>query len=171
MSSISANETEGQCQTHDEEEAFLSYARQSKLPEPSSWPESSPIYVCASARAPHIQYEINSRDGGFPPPFPLDGTLVDFDGPLFKGCIVSRIKNAPAMNLNPVHNQRHSSDFEKKSRLFQWTVQGVFKKRIRFDEVTTGQDFGRPFRNTPSATIVKKGLDLLRNKLPDSFEW
>lgn len=55
--------------------------------------------------------------------------------------------------------------------MFQWTVRGVFKKRMRFDEVVTGQDFDRPFRNTPSASIVRTGINMLRNRLPESFEW
>jgi len=49
-------------------------------------------------------------------------------------------------------------------------VSGTFTKRMRFDEVVTGQDFGRPFRNSPASHLVKRGLDLLKNKLPETFE-
>lgn len=35
----------------------------------------------------------------------------------------------------------------------------------------TGQDFGRPFRNTPAVSLVKRGMGLLKNRLPDSFVW
>ena len=77
-----------------EKEAFLSYSKQSKLPNPTNWPDNSPVYVCSSRRAQSVKYDLK------PQCFPLDGTPVHFDGPLFKGQIASRIKNAPPMNLS-----------------------------------------------------------------------
>ena len=52
-------------------------------------------------------------------------------------------------------------------------MQGRFKKRIRFDHLVTGQDFNAPFRtsNGISKTIVQRGLELLKHKLPEAFEW
>lgn len=60
--------------------------------------------------------------------------------------------------------------FAGRSRQFQWSVQGRFAERVRFDRVVTGQDFGRPFRNAPAVSLVKKGLELLKPKLPETFE-
>lgn len=163
---------EQRAHTSLEEEAFLSYFHQSKLPHPDKWSEESPIYISASRRAPAITYDILPQQSETPPPFPLDGTIISFDGPLFKGKIVSRVKDVPAMNMtHRTPSCPTTQYFKSKSRMFQWTVQGTFKKRIRFDKVVTGQEFARPFRNAPSASIVRKGISLLRSRLPDTFEW
>ena len=157
----------------EKEASFLAYYHQSKIPDPKLWPENSPIYLSASKRAEEIIYDLPGGDCSSSPPFPLDGSIVQFDGPLFRGKIASRIRNAPSMNIS--RNKKVTSTakeyFEGKSRKFQWTVQGTFKRRIRYDEVVTGQNFDRPFRDTPSASIVKKGIDLLKNRLPEGFEW
>jgi len=156
-----------------EKEEFLSYFQTSNVPNPGKWPEESPIYLAASQRAPNIKYDLPPQESRVSPPFPLDGTAVPLDGPLFQGVMVSRIKNAPRMvkssSSNPSPN--NAKYFKGKSRLFQWTVQGTFKRRIRFDKLITGQEFDRAFCNTPSTALVKKGIDLLRSRLPDTFEW
>ena len=161
--------------TSTQEESLLSYFKQSRIPTPDRWPQSSPVYVVASHRAPDVKYELPCLESDAMPPFPLDGTVVPFDGPLFNGKMISRIKNAPSMKLSPGDNTLSKCPsknyFKGKSRMFQWIVQGKFKRRLRFDKVVTGQEFDRPFRNAPSATIVRKGIDLLRNRLPDAFEW
>jgi hypothetical protein len=156
----------------EQEASFLSYYHQSKIPDPRLWPENSPVYLCASKRAEEIKYDLHG-DCSSSPPFPLDGSIVQFDGPLFRGKIASRIRNAPSMNISRSKKSTNTTKefFEGKSRKFQWTVQGTFKRRIRYDEVVTGQDFDRPFRYTPSASIVKKGIELLKNRLPEGFEW
>lgn len=157
---------------------FLSYFRESQLPHPDQWPDQSPVFVTASTRAPKVNYQLN-RKGGIEgdnekvSPFPLDGSAIPFDGPLFRGKIVSRMRDVPAM-VSPGQETPPvcpSEDYFKgRSRQFQWTVQGVFSKRCRFDEVVTGQDFDRPFRNAPSGAIVKRGIDLMRSRLPENFE-
>ena len=155
-------------------EEFLSYFHESALPDPDRWPENSPVFVTASRRAPDISYKLHTCNSeGTVAPFPLNGSVVPFSGPMFHGKIVSRIRDVPAMaSSDQSPPSCPSSDYFKgRSRQFQWTVQGIFSKRCRFDKVVTGQDLSRPFRNTPSSTIVKRGLDLLRNRLPDTFEW
>ena len=156
----------------ENENQFLSYFRDSELPDPEYWPSKFPLYVTGSKRARDVKYDLPIQSSQSPP-FPLDGTVVRFSGPSFEGKIASRVKDAPIMSSvqqNPIECSSKEY-FKGKSRQFQWTVQGYFKKRIRFDKVVTGQDFGREFRNPPSNAIVRKGLDLLRNKLPDTFEW
>jgi hypothetical protein len=163
---------------HDESEDqrrkdFLSYFNDSKLPNPDCWPDNSPIFVSASKRAPEIKYQLHASNDNEVKPFPLDGSIVPFSGPLFRGKIVSRMRDVPSMAPRGQSPPLCSSDeyFKGRSRQFQWTVQGVFSKRCRFDKVVTGQDFTRPFRNAPSSAIVKRGMDLLRNRLPETFEW
>ncbi len=158
---------------NDENDEFLSYFHESRLPHPDHWPEKSSVFVTASQRAPQITYNLSRSESLDVPPFPLDGSVVEFSGPMFSGKIVSRIKDAPSMTTSDRSPPLCPSDqyFKGRSRLFQWTVQGVFSKRCRFDKIVTGQYLDRPFRNAPSSTIVKRGLDLMKNRLPDTFEW
>jgi hypothetical protein len=163
----------GKTKEHKRKE-FMSYFHESKLLHPDQWPENSPVFVTASKRVEDINYELpQSKVTEVPTPFPLDGGVVLFHGPLFRGKIVSRIKDVPAMSLSNQSPPLCSSEqyFKGRSRQFQWTVQGIFSKRCRFDKIVTGQDLERPFRNAPSSTIVKRGLDLMRNRLPETFEW
>lgn len=135
-----------------ERQDFFAYIKESNL---EKWPEGNEIFFTPSIRAPLIKYE-SSR-------LSLDGKITKLDGPLFKGKMISRLKH---------HGQSTSNEryFSKKSRKFAWVVQGRFKKRIGFDNVVTGQEFERPFRNRPNAQIIKRGIEMLRNRLPESFE-
>lgn len=156
----------------DDRVGFSAYAEQSKLPPMEKWPDDIATIVTPSQRAAEIEYELpdNNTSSDFVPSLPMHGEVVRFDGPSFQGKIASRMRDVPL----PPHkgNRMTNADyFDSRSRMYQWTVQGKFKRRIRFDEVTTGQEFGRPFRNTPSSTMVEKGLDMLKHKLPETFEW
>lgn len=158
-----------------EKKRFLSYFRDSKIPHPDDWLGQSPLFVSGSSRAEYINYEIPENIHGEQASLPLDGSVVPFSGPLFRGKIVSRIRDIPiiAATASAEHLlvSRNADYFKGRSRQFQWTVQGIFTKRMRFDELVTGQDFGRPFRNTPSSAVVKKGIHHLKNRLPETFEW
>jgi len=174
---------------NDNEQHFLSYFHESKLPSPEHWPYQSPILITSSIRAPYINYNCDARENisgtgngicimkeHYEPFFlPVDGQVIFFQGPLFSGRIVSRVRDIPCYDILPSKQKNSkrvgSADyFKNRSRQFQWTVQGQFKQRIRFDNVITGQEFHRPFRNTPSSKLVQRGLDLLKNKLPETFE-
>lgn len=155
----------------DDRLAFSSYAEQSGLPPLENWPIDITTIVTPSHRAPEIEYELQETIGpDLVPSFPMNGDVVLFDSPNFRGKIVHRMRDVP---LQPSKNNRMTNAhyFNARSRQYQWTVQGRFKRRIRFGEVITGQEFGRPFRNTPSSSMVKRGLDMLKHKLPETFEW
>lgn len=152
-------------------ELFLNYFVQSKIPHPSKWTENSSLYVNASKRGNGISYHLPLRKDGYSAPFPLQGEVVTFCGPLFQGKIVSRVKDeSPSTNSSSDHVQLSNNYFKGRSRKFQWIVQGIFSKRTRYDQVSTGQDFGRPFRNAPASPLVKKVMNMLRSRLPDTFE-
>lgn len=167
----------------EEEEKFLSYFRKSSLPKnPNEW--GSPIAISESSRAPYIVYDLDQDKKREDPAeananmpnssrgcFPLNGEVVEFSGPLFEGKIVSRVRHMPEGEGQGDRWKKNKQYFEGRKRLYNWTVQGKFKERIQFDNVLTGQDLGRPFRNAPSASLVKKGLDLLKTRLPESFKW
>jgi hypothetical protein len=168
--------SEAQCKKSIAEEedrrAFLEYSQQSGLPPLSKWPNGMSSFAMPSQRASEIEYEIpsNSVCPGFIDAIPMNGDVVMFNGPNFEGKLVSRMRDVP---LSPCTGSHMTNDeyFHNRSRQYQWTVQGRFKRRIRFDEIMTGQEFGRPFRNMPSSSMVKKGLGLLKHKLPETFEW
>jgi hypothetical protein len=147
--------------------AFSSYAEQSGLAN-SNWPSNT--LVTPSQRATEIKYDLPENNTLDFHSLPMNGDIVHFTGPNFEGKLVSRMRDVP---LHPCKDGRMTSAeyFKGRSRQYAWTVQGRFKRRVRFDEVVTGQEFGRPFRNTPSSTMVKRGLDMLKHKLPETFEW
>jgi hypothetical protein len=176
-SSTSANTSSDVTCNEQNHKKFLSYFDDSKIPHPDEWPDNSPVFVSTSKRAPGIKYHLpqaEQNNNNTATPFPLDGTVIHFNGPLFRGKIVSRMKDVPSMSIPSEHSPPLCSSevyFKGRSRKFQWTVQGVFTKRCRFDKIVTGQNLDRPFRNAPSSTLVKRGLDLLRHRLPNTFEW
>lgn len=146
-----------------ERKAFSAYAEQSHLPSASEWPSS--ILITPSRRAgKDVRFQKN--------PLPMNGSVVEFDGPSFSGKMISRIRDTPDDDGSGNSNNLVSNIdyFSGRSRTYQWSVQGRFKRRIRFDKLITGQEFDRPFRNKPSNKMVNKGLDLLRSRLPQTFE-
>jgi len=195
----SANETES-CISDEEKNDFLSYYRSSGIPPPSTWGDSEgsnkiffesddtisestdstasslatsrssdletnnscPIFLAPSSRVPEMKFNyppLYAIDGSLCKSIPMDGTPVSISSPLFEGVMVSRVKG---MGDNEY--------FEGRRRSFQWSLQGKFKRRIRFDHLVTGQDLGRPFRNVPNVSFIDKGLHLLKGRLPDVFE-
>lgn len=157
----------------DEKTAFLAYALESGLPSASTWPNNTPLLVIPSHRASNVKYELPNESVGDSSlqVLPMNGVAVPFNGPLFEGRLVSRMRDVPTEDLDSNTNTISNEDyFQNKSRQFRWAVQGRFKKRIRFDKIVTGQQFQRPFRNAPSSSVVKRGLDLLRHKLPETFD-
>jgi hypothetical protein len=157
----------------DDRRAFFYYSLQSGLPPLTKWPNDVTTFVVPAQRANGIEYHHSSCDSlyrGITKSLPMNGDVVAFTGPNFEGKLVSRMRD---VSLHPCNGRHMPNDeyFRNRSRQYQWTVQGRFKRRIRFDEIVTGQDFGRPFRNMPSSKMVKKGLDLLKHKLPETFEW
>lgn len=158
----------------EDRHAFLSYSQQSGLPSVENWPNDVSSVVIPSQRATEIEYDIPENNMLGPvcvKSLPMNGDAVHFSGPIFEGKLVSRMQDIPLRPCKRKNNMTNAEYFNNRSRQYMWTVQGRFKKRIRFDEVVTGQEFGRPFRNTPSSAIVKRGLSMLKHKLPETFEW
>ena len=154
--------------------AFLEYSRKSKLPpiESESWHDSSiliPSLRCKdttyySLARPTLSHQ-SSESADTPSKslsfLPTDGSVVHISNPLFDGKIITRIRG---------ECQQTSPYFQNRTRAYNWIVQGRFRKRTSFEDVITGQEFDRAFRNRPSSQIVQRMLNMLRSKLPDSFE-
>jgi len=121
MAMIKETDNEGTT-SNEGYDSFMSYFHESKIPAPEEWPDDLPVYVCASSRAPYVKYdsskskeehqkkiqvfesklELKSNVCYEYKPivkrnacFPLNGEIIQFEGPLFKGIIASRIKEAP----------------------------------------------------------------------------
>ena len=167
-------------QDKKKKEEFTEYARQSDLPPLTDWPSES-LHV-VSQRGKGISYSPSKTICKKLQCLPTNGCVVHIKGPLFEGKLMTRIRNEN-------YDQKYFND---RSRQYNWIVvsrkklsfsslcskltsfaslkQGRFLQSYRFDEVTTGQEFERPFRNAPSSQIVHRLLGIMKSKLPDSFE-
>ena len=158
----------------EQRNAFSAYAQQSGLRASSAeWTSNSLLLVLPSHRAREIIFRLPCRDCGDGKSslqvLPVNGCPIAFSGPNFEGKLVSRIRDVDATSNVEGNLLPNKQYFQNRSRQYHWCVQGQFKKRVRFDKVVTGQDFGRPFRNRPSSLVVKKALELLKSKLPEAF--
>jgi len=163
----------------EDRKAFLTYAQQSGISvSTAEWVSNSSLLVLPSQRAREIQFHLpdcknssscSTGDSSLST-IPVNGFPIVFTGPHFEGKLVSRIRDVNTSTSTKGKLLTNNQYFANRSRQYQWCVQGRFKKRIRFDKVVTGQEFGRPFRNAPSSFVVRKGLDLLKSKLPEAFE-
>ena len=93
-----------------EKENFYAYSKLSNIPHVDNWPSDSHILVTGSVRAPNVVYEIeppshlhiseNKHLTSYPQTLPTDGSVIRFNGPLFEGNIVHRVRcEAPVSNL------------------------------------------------------------------------
>ena len=155
----SSHSQEVQVEPTNEKKTFMDYANKSKLLPLKDWPRDS--LLVPSIRGKNITY---SSPSGLDSSLPTDGKVVKISSSLFEGKIITRIRDDSG-KASACNNY-----FRNRSRQYNWIVQGRFLHRTRFDDVITGQEFDRPFRNKPSSQIVQKLLDMLKNKLPDSFE-
>jgi len=192
---IPNDDTDGSASNEDKN-AFFAYYKSTGIPLPSTWGDcpiknlegddtlsestditvsslpsrsseldvraNCPVFLAPSSRVPDMKFNHSPMygiDGSLCKSIPMDGTPVSVSSPLFEGVMVNRVKG--------MGDEKY---FEGRRRSFQWTLQGKFKKRIRFDHLVTGQDLGRPFRNVPNVGFIDKGLHLLKGRLPDVFE-
>jgi len=190
------NDDTDESASNEDKNAFFAYYKSTGIPLPSTWGDcpiknlegddtlsestditvsslpsrsseldvraNCPVFLAPSSRVPDMKFNHSPMygiDGSLCKSIPMDGTPVSVSSPLFEGVMVNRVKG--------MGDEKY---FEGRRRSFQWTLQGKFKKRIRFDHLVTGQDLGRPFRNVPNVGFIDKGLHLLKGRLPDVFE-
>mmetsp|Transcript_31648 Transcript_31648/g.41824 ORF Transcript_31648/g.41824 Transcript_31648/m.41824 type:complete len:748 (-) Transcript_31648:124-2367(-) len=92
-----------------------------------------------------------------PLPINTEDAVVPFENDLFRGRVLLRFANMPTSPADY---------FNGRSRLFQVAVQGEFKKRVRTDQVLTGQCYRKPFVNLPARWLIRSGLSLFRRLSP-----
>ena len=74
---------------------------------------------------------------------------IEFETPLFKGCAVIWAQGLPSTPKGL---------FDGKRRKTSITIQGRFKQELAFEDVVTGQEFGRPAQNLPAKWLVETVL-------------
>jgi hypothetical protein len=85
------------------------------------------------------------------------GEAVSFESELFSGVCCLRVSGLPTSD---------DGQFEGRKRQLQVVVQGRFKRRCLYSELTAGQDFGRPLKNPPSGWLVSLILTVARRISP-----
>jgi len=83
-------------------------------------------------------------------------TVVNINNGFFEGKLYIRLKN-------------HGKDqgyFSGRKRINSWTVQGRFKKRLRFDHVWSGQKWDHKWSNLPPKMIMNAGLKFAKKLNP-----
>ncbi len=74
---------------------------------------------------------------------------IEFETPLFKGCAVIWAQGLPTTPEGLFEGQRRKTSI---------TIQGRFKRELDFEDVVTGQEFGRPAQNLPAKWLVETVL-------------
>jgi len=92
---------------------------------------------------------------------PINAAPIPFETKLFKGHAMIRIAD---LGTSP------ADYFDGKRRKMQVCVQGQFKEPLRFDQVFGGQEFAGGLRNIPGKWLIKWAFELLKPRLPKSFQ-
>jgi len=122
------------------------------------WPQR-PMYITIP---PYASCEHLSGD------LTVNGEVpIEFETPLFKGKLICRFKgfNTPPNAANGA-KERVDAYFRGKKRLFQYVVQGRFKREVDVGEAFSGHEFVKPLEAIPSRFIVKTILKFLRSMNP-----
>jgi len=84
---------------------------------------------------------------------------ITFETALFKGAAIVRVADIPSSSTQ-------NDYFSGKKRKLQVCVQGVFKQRLRFDQVYSGQEFAQPLARVPAKPLVRWAFQALKARLP-----
>ena len=120
--------------------------------EQSEWPLGS-VYFSAHP-------DVHTKDYEAGAPLPL-GQLVEFETELFVGKMICRLKPIPIINdagdgeqANPAVKS-HDEYFKNKKRLYQFVIQGQFRKEIPLSDIAIGDIHERPFLGVPKGTLMR----------------
>eukprot|EP00877_Chromochloris_zofingiensis_P007486 jgi/Chrzof1/2991/Cz12g07080.t1 len=91
---------------------------------------------------------------------PCNWTEVRIDSDLFVGKMMFHVRGLATSD---------EGLFEGKKRTTWFMVQGKFKQAAAFDDLVTGQEFHRPFKNLPARWFVEKVLLALARKISPSM--
>mmetsp|Transcript_4835 Transcript_4835/g.6229 ORF Transcript_4835/g.6229 Transcript_4835/m.6229 type:complete len:728 (-) Transcript_4835:265-2448(-) len=129
------------------------------LPPKSEWPDYPILVRCSEDVDMKIGFNNVSAYGALP----INDELhpIPFETNLFKGIAMIRIAD---LSTSPIDY------FKGKRRKMQVCVQGKFKKPLRYDQVFGGQEFNGGLRNIPGKWLIKWAFELLKPRLPKSFE-
>ena len=122
------------------------------------WPQR-PMYLTIP---PYAECEHLSGD------LTVNGEIpIEFETPLFKGKLICRFRGFKTPpNAAKGAKERVDGYFRGKKRLFQYVVQGQFKREVDVGEAFSGHEFVKPLEGIPSKFIVKTILKFLRSMNP-----
>ena len=119
------------------------------LPDVSKWP-NRPIYFTTGG---NTKCDLYGKDEALP-----ISEAVDFEGELFKGKFIMRVKNVTS-GVPPGHHEY----FEGKKRLKQYVIQGRFKERINMSDAYFGDIYEKPLN---MSSIVKIVVPIFKRLVP-----
>jgi len=124
--------------------------------DPSEWPHR-PAYFCAHPDVHTKDYEAGAS-------LPLN-KIVEFETDLFVGKMMCRLKPIPPTLSSQDKQQQdkqnfkqvesHKEYFQKKKRLYQFVVQGRFRKAIPLSDLVMGDFYEKPFLGIPKGPILR----------------
>jgi len=128
--------------------------RHARLP-PKPWPDGLLVRL-----APDIDTNLIAAPG-HASTLPLNNAAapIAFETALFKGAAVVRVADIPS-------SSSQTDYFSGKKRKLQVCVQGIFKQRLRFDQVYSGQEFDQPLARVPAKPLVRWAFQALKARLP-----
>lgn len=123
----------------------------------SNWP-NKPLYIYADF--PHVK----TANYGPYESLPL-GVPIEFESDLFKGRILIRLRGDSATTLarNLLEDHGHHP--------LQWMyiVQGRFKKRMKLQDIMSGDFYKRPFVGLPKSKAGKRAMKLYQKGMESMF--
>ncbi|GFH46230.1 hypothetical protein CTEN210_02704 [Chaetoceros tenuissimus] len=124
----------------------------------SNWP-NKPLYIYADF--PHVK----TANYGPYESLPL-GVPIEFESDLFKGRILIRLRGddrstTKAKNLLEDHGHHP----------LQWMyiVQGHFKKRMKLQDIMSGDFYKRPFKGLPKSKAGRRAMELYQKGMESMF--
>ena len=128
--------------------------RHARLP-PKPWPDGLLVRL-----APEIDMNLTAASD-HTSTLPLNNAAapIAFETALFKGAAVVRVADIPS-------SSSQTDYFSGKKRKLKVCVQGVFKQRLRFDQVYSGQEFAQPLARVPAEPLVRWAFQALKARLP-----
>ena len=110
----------------------------------------APVIAEADADAAAAAAALDAAAGWVPKPaagLPVNHYVIDFESDLFVGKLLIYIKGLPSS---------YEPYFAGKKRRSVMMLQGRFKRPLLLDDVVTGQEFGRPYKNLRGCWLMEK---------------
>ena len=123
-----------------------------------NWP-NKPLYIYADF--PHVK----TANYGPYESLPL-GVPIEFESDLFKGRILIRLRGYDSATTQP---KNLLEDHEHHPLQWMYIVQGHFKKRMKLQDIMSGDYYQRPFKGLPKSKAGKRVMELYQKGMESMF--